>query len=277
MSVLSENVVSPDLVQDDQTSANVGTDIDSGDGSALDGVFDGGSSVGTGTDDADSLIGQLETVQESLDELTEQVAAFSEESPGDVIVQPVQEQLTEMQEQLDGISSEISTMSAEISVLSSVYDGSISSTYVAFFDRLSVKFGTADYVFYRSGQYTYTCYWGGLSYDGSRFTGAGLDCVVLTLSSSNYSSYYTWNSYSGVSLDLVPNGDLVYSSLGDYPVLDTPSVGYDYTLLFVVVVVLIAIFIRGIFSFTYRMRGRAGQVNDSGRVYGYVRGYAKMD
>lgn len=272
MSELSENVVSADLVQDDQASADVGIDIDSGDGSSLDGVLDAGSSVGDGTDDEFALNEQLETVQESLDGLTEQVTAFSDETPGDVIVQPVQEQLMEMQEQLDGISSEISTMSAEISVLSSVYDGSISSTYVAFFDRLSAKFGAADYVFYRSGQYTYACYWGELTFNGSEFTGAGLECVVLTLSSGNQSGYYTWNSYSGVSLDLAPDGDLVYSSLGSYPVLDTPSVGYDYTLLFVVIVALIAVFIRGIFSFTYRFRGMSRQVTE-----GRGKRYAKMD
>lgn len=149
----------------------------------------------------------------------------------------------------------------------SVYDGSISSTYVSLFDRLSSKFGYSDYVFFRSGQYTYSCFWGDLALSGSSFFGSGLDSVVLTVSSSAGTSYYTWSYSDNVDLSLSAGSALVYSSLGSYPVLDSPSVGFDIVLLFLLVVALIACFVRGIFAFTYRFRGN-GQSRVGGRQYG---------
>lgn len=137
---------------------------------------------------------------------------------------------------------------------SGVYDGTISSTYVTFFDRLAPHFGLADYVMFRSGQYSYCCYWGSISYDGV-FSGSGLDCVTLTVPSSGYSSGYSWVYTSDCDIDLSPGNALVYSNLGYYPAL-TGGISASACLLLVVIVsACFCAFLRGVLAFVYRFRG----------------------
>lgn len=101
------------------------------------------------------------------------------------------------------------------------------------------------YVAYCSGAGTYTLAVGDLvlSEDG-RFTGA---VDLYSYSGAGY-------QVSSETLDLDPDGHLVYSNLGSYPVILERGNLYEFSMLFLLCVVAAALLIRSIFSFSYRNR-----------------------
>lgn len=98
------------------------------------------------------------------------------------------------------------------------YDnGSISSTIVNYMSDVIPKLGNVHYVLFRSGQYQYRIYYGrDLSYSGSgRFASAEADYIVYD------SRYYTWDSGTETYFSLDAGSVMVYSDLGEYPMLSS--------------------------------------------------------
>lgn len=142
---------------------------------------------------------------------------------------------------------------------SAVYtEGNISSTYRDIFedvlDNINVKFD--DYVFYRSGQYSYTLVVGDLEYANKNFRADEYTCYVISYSNSGYSSStYTYTTSSGADFSLDVGNYVVYSNLGHYPNLIERDTYYGYATLYIIIVIGLCVVIRGIFKFTYRTRG----------------------
>lgn len=139
----------------------------------------------------------------------------------------------------------------------SVYsEGTLSSTYTTYFrDIMAGIEPNQKYVAYRSGQYSYTLAVGDLSISGT--TISSIDTVTLYVyqsTSSGYSSTYTYDvsTVSDFSLDI--GNYIVYSNLGNYPILEERGVIYEYTTLYIAIIIGLCMFIRSIFSFTYRIR-----------------------
>lgn len=133
-----------------------------------------------------------------------------------------------------------------------IYDnGTISSTYTTMFTGLANKLSPLDdYVFCRSGQYTYTLAYGDLNLNGASFSGSDITLVTLT-TNTGYNSTYTYTTTTQGSFSLNAGNNLVYSNLGNYPLLGE-VVSYDYiqTLLFCVFA--LCVFIRPVFNFVLR-------------------------
>lgn len=135
-----------------------------------------------------------------------------------------------------------------------VYEGNISTTYTTIFSDIIGKIGLGDdYVFYRSGQYEYTMIAGEITWDGSRFAADEATRYVL-VTNSNYNSTYDYSSGTVSGWTLSPGSALVYSSLGDYPVLTERSDTYSLATLILLFACVCMYLIRSIFSFTYRRR-----------------------
>ena len=136
-----------------------------------------------------------------------------------------------------------------------VYDGNISTTYITIFRDIVSKLPlTADYVFFRSGQYEYLMVVGDLDYNGSMFTGSDVTQYIL-VTNGNYNSTYEYGTAHLNSFSLAPSDALVYSNLGNYPDLYDRS---DYTLVgifFAIGLCFACYLISKIFDFTLRMRG----------------------
>ena len=138
-----------------------------------------------------------------------------------------------------------------------IYDGTISTTYITIFRDIASKLPiTADYVFFRSGQYEYILVAGDLEYSGSMFTGSDLTQYIVKTNSS-YNNSYEFGTATLDTFNLAPGGALVYSNLGSFPDLYDRS---DYTLVgifFAIALCFCCYLIRSIFDFTLRMRGAA--------------------
>lgn len=100
----------------------------------------------------------------------------------------------------------------------SPYDnGSISSTIVNYMSDVLPKLGNVHYVLFRSGQYVYRLYYTkDMEYDGAGgFMASKADYI------SYDSRYYTWSSGSETNFSLDAGSYLVYSDLGEYPMLSS--------------------------------------------------------
>lgn len=136
-------------------------------------------------------------------------------------------------------------------ISSSVY-GSVSPTsgYISFFADFLPKIPWgADYVLFRSGQYTYSLCYGDIAYSSGTFSGSDLHSVVLTLN-NGYNSDYSISFDSG-SLSLNPSSYIVFSNLGDYPTL-SPSWTAEYALIFALCVLMLCSLLRSIWSWLIR-------------------------
>lgn len=137
----------------------------------------------------------------------------------------------------------------------SPYAGTISSTILDIFDRLSVRVAYGyDYVMFRGSQYDYYLFAGDVVLDGDKFIGQGLDCWHLYTGQYNNAGYDV-SFLSGLSLRLsVSADDLVYSSIAPYPVLgnDTSDSFYSLVGLFIAAVVAISVIIWRVFAFVLR-------------------------
>lgn len=107
-----------------------------------------------------------------------------------------------------------------------------------------------DYVFWRSGQYTYVFAYGDFTFSSGRFDCTDANIVTFQLD-SNYNGTYTMSKSTG-SVSLVPSSYIVYSNLGDYPLIDNEIV-YQKFIVFMGCVGLAMALVRSVFSFTYRM------------------------
>lgn len=139
----------------------------------------------------------------------------------------------------------------------SVYnEGTLNSTYTTYFrDIIAGISPNHKYVAYRSGQNSYTLAVGNLSISGTIISSS--DTVTLYVyesTSSGYSSNYTYNVSEVTDFSIDVGNYIVYSNLGDYPLLEERGVIYEYATLFIICVIGLCFFIRSIFAFTYRLR-----------------------
>lgn len=142
---------------------------------------------------------------------------------------------------------DVSLAAANDSVYSSVTGG----TYVDVASNLLPRVPwDADYLFWRSGQYSYSFVWGDLNLSGTTFSGSGIHRVDF-VQSSNYNGY-TMSHTQGDSINLNVGSYIVYSSLGNYPVL---SVEYVHLSMFMYACVgAVSLFVlHTLFSFSLRM------------------------
>ncbi len=94
------------------------------------------------------------------------------------------------------------------------YDSSLSSQVIGYFSDVLPKLGNVNYVMFRSGQYTYRMvYSDDMDYDSGYFSSA--DGQYISYDTRNYA--WSYGSEGRFTLDAGYN--LVYSDLGDYPVL----------------------------------------------------------
>lgn len=99
------------------------------------------------------------------------------------------------------------------------------------FDRVAAKLPLGvDYVYYRDSQYEYCFVYGDLSYNGSSFTGS--NCTKITYYTYSGGSQQPIFSSSNVgSFSLNVGNWLVYSNLGDYPMLGGAEGALRYKIL----------------------------------------------
>lgn len=137
-------------------------------------------------------------------------------------------------------------------------EGTLSSTYVTYFrDIISGVKPNDKYVAFRSGQYSYTLAVGDLSLSGTSISSTGtVKLYVYESTSSGYSSNYTYNVSEVSDFKLNVGNYIIYSNLGDFPMLEERGVIYEYTTLYIAIIIGLCMFIRSIFSFTYRLRNR---------------------
>lgn len=136
-----------------------------------------------------------------------------------------------------------------------IYDsGNISTTYIEIFeDVLNSVPVSSDYVFFRSGQYTYTMVVGDFEYNNKVFSGEKYTEYTLTTSSSGYTqNTHHYNVAEGQNLNLNASNYLIYSNLGNYPTLIERGSSYDFTLLYAFVIFGLACCVRPIFQFVLR-------------------------
>lgn len=139
----------------------------------------------------------------------------------------------------------------------SIYDGSISSTYVDYASRVPISLGH-EYVFFRDSQYGYTLVSGDLSYSNGVFTlaGEGKQYNFDAVTGSSYGSvtYYTYSTSDITNFTLNTNNRLVYSSLGDFPTLHERGIMYEEVTLFILCVGFVCYIVRSLFAFVLRFR-----------------------
>lgn len=122
------------------------------------------------------------------------------------------------------------------------YDSSISSTVITYMSDVVPKLGNVHYVLFRNGQYGYRLvYAKEMELDGSTFSAGDAQYVAYD------SRYYSWTSGSEGSFTLSAGNYIVYSDLGDYPMLHSDSVYSGLLILFAGVFLLFTIY-RSLFN-----------------------------
>lgn len=138
----------------------------------------------------------------------------------------------------------------------SVYEGTISSTYTEIAEKINISVSD-DYVFFRSGQYTYTLVCGDFEYSAGNFnlSGSGKMYTITQVNGTGYSaSYYSYAVSDVDSYTIETGGKLVYSNLAGYPTLNNGSDVYMLCCLVLLSVLCLCFFIRPLFKFTMRNR-----------------------
>lgn len=102
------------------------------------------------------------------------------------------------------------------------YDGSMSTSVVTYMSDVVQKLGNVHYVLFRSGQYQYRLYYTrDLVYSGSgNFSADQVDYILYDTRN------YSWQSGSEYDFSLNAGSYMIYSDLGNYPMLgssDTPA------------------------------------------------------
>lgn len=135
-----------------------------------------------------------------------------------------------------------------------VYEGTMSSSVTAYVR--DIHFATeSDYVYYRSGQYTYDVLVGDLEYSNGTFTLVGDSGLLYRITTSTSSASYTTYSVSEVSSYSVsnPHNILIYSNLGHYPALNDSTDVYSYICVVLLIVFGICSVLRSLFSWVLRI------------------------
>lgn len=149
----------------------------------------------------------------------------------------------------------VSTMTQKANAYSIYQDGNISTTYITYFkDIVAGIKPDKKYIAYRSGQYSYTLAVGNLSISNNNISSSGTTTLYVYENSNSYGSNYRYNVYDVTDFSLSVSNSICYSNLGRFPLLEERSVVYAYILLYVTIIIGICMFIRSIFSFTYRLR-----------------------
>lgn len=145
---------------------------------------------------------------------------------------------------------------------SSPYASVTSNTYSDIAAHMLTKIGWSDdYVFWRSGQYSYTLAYGPIELSGTnQFSGDSV-CLVTFSLDSGYSGTYTLARTDG-ALALNTGSYIVFSSLGDFPVLDyEPLALWNWALLGTVAAC--CSLVRPLFGFVCRMGVRVHGSHES--------------
>ncbi len=122
------------------------------------------------------------------------------------------------------------------------YDSSMSSSVVAYYDDVLPKLGNVHYVLFRSGQYDYRLvYSDDLQYSDGVFSADLVQYVAYN------TRYYTWAQGTEDSFVLDAGSYLVYSDLGDYPMLSAESV-YQWFLILLGAIYLLFIIYRSMLA-----------------------------
>lgn len=136
-----------------------------------------------------------------------------------------------------------------VSFAADVYNGSISSTNIQIARDLmsKVDFGE-DYVFYRSGQYSYQFVVGkDIEYSNGKFSSINEVELYDYVTSSGYNADYTWTLSTSNNFTLNTNNQIVYSNLGEFPTLEERGSTYEILQTLLIVIIALCVFIRGIF------------------------------
>lgn len=147
----------------------------------------------------------------------------------------------------------IALSSAKHTFAYTIYDGTISNTYLTYFEGILSKSSiNDDYLILRSGQNEYVMVVGDLTYNNKNFVGSSLTEYKFYTESTNYNSQYRFTETTNVSINQNTNNYIVYSNLGPYPDIIERSSYYEMSLLFAFVVFGICMLMRPIFKYTYR-------------------------
>ncbi len=163
---------------------------------------------------------------------------------------PVQsDSVQALETKVTGLEQDVETLSKEVAVLSAVVsDYNLGTTNLAIFEGVveKVPFGH-HYVYWRDSEYRYCLAVGPLTVSGTTFNSS--EPVTVYTYERHYSSgdsYYTWSVSTDASFTLSCGSRLVYSDIGDYPVITGREVNkYDAVTAYCAVgVVLFALFDR---------------------------------
>ena len=108
------------------------------------------------------------------------------------------------------------------------YDGNISSTYTTYFrDILANAPLTDNYVYFRDSQNGYTMVVGKLDYVNGSFVLLEKGTIYhIDSNGSNYNNYYSYTVDDIEIFNLITDGKIVYSDLGNFPQLEERSAIY---------------------------------------------------
>lgn len=148
-------------------------------------------------------------------------------------------------------------MAAATAHAETVYDGNLSSSVTAYVKDLNIP-PTADYVYFRSGKNEYSVLVGEeivYSEPENSFTLSGSGILVI-ITTSQYDANYTSLVSSFVDSYVVynPHNVLIYTNLGNYPMLNDYSDIMPYTIIFIIAVCSLCAVLRSLFSFVLRTR-----------------------
>lgn len=136
-----------------------------------------------------------------------------------------------------------------------VYEnGSLSTTYITYFkDILSGVEFNANYVAFRSGQYSYTMVVGDIEYENGVFllVGDGKEYEFST-TSSGYNSQYNYYVNDITEFSVNAGNSIIYSDVGNYPQLIERGAKYEMFTAVLLCVVLVCIVINRIFYYRKR-------------------------
>lgn len=106
------------------------------------------------------------------------------------------------------------------------YEGTVSSTYITLFANILEKHSKADYVVFRGSQYEYMLVYGELTLSGKKIAGEDVDIVTVNTSSS-YNSTQSLTFGIEPTFELNIGNSIIYSNLGDYPVIQGGVTKYE--------------------------------------------------
>lgn len=139
----------------------------------------------------------------------------------------------------------------------SVYpDGNISTTYLTYFEDIASGLSPFDdYVFCRTGQYSYQMFVGDLTEINGNFSADGeVKVYTMEQTQSGYNAIYEYDVSTESGFFLSAGNILVYSNLGDYPTLTESGDLYAFSAVLLLVLGICLYLLRSLFGFCLRIR-----------------------